>query len=383
MREKVFILFLYLSMSFIVNAQSYSSLEYMDLSDNSYVSRIAFDSGYSNSRPCMADFDGDGLIDLVTGNDGNSLILFKNTGTATEFKFTEIQKPLIILDVYYHLSPCAVDLDLDGDMDIVVGSKNGKIIFLENTGVVNGVPQFVATDLLSIVALNTKPAFSDFNGDGLLDLFVGSDSNHIYYYLNTGDAGNSDTSLRYAFDADPSGYIDTGLFTGVCPTFFNGDSDSDDELLCGEKNGKLLFYDKVDDAGDITYSLQTSAFLGVNLGANSFSTPCIVDLDGDGNSDLLLGSQMGNIRFYKGSGGTSFTKKSDNIGYTDFSITYGAGSSVLLVDLDNDGYKDMLVASDNSVRSTGMLVRIYCIRYLRDSIQVGQQTMIPVQMFLC
>lgn len=87
------------------------------------------------TRPTAVDWDGDGDLDIVTGNFDGTFFLFKGEGKgkftpgATMLKDPE-GKPLKISGV--HSDPFFVDWDGDGDLDMVTGSSDGNIFWAEN-----------------------------------------------------------------------------------------------------------------------------------------------------------------------------------------------------------------------------------------------------------
>ena len=74
-------------------------------------------------------------------------------------------------------SPALADLDSDGDLDVVIGSYDGTVAFLENTGS-REAPTFEKNDnLLAAVTgkgyTHPKPTLADVDNDGAVDLIVG------------------------------------------------------------------------------------------------------------------------------------------------------------------------------------------------------------------
>ena len=108
---------------------------------------------YGCPSPNFADWDGDGDLDLVCGEFLDRITYFENVGTRTEPVWAagrflkhggqEIRMDLEMLQVQ------AFDWDRDGDMDLIVGQEDGRVAFVENTGmIVDRVPGVPAAALL-------------------------------------------------------------------------------------------------------------------------------------------------------------------------------------------------------------------------------------------
>jgi hypothetical protein len=89
-------------------------------------------------------------------------------------------------------SPQVVDWDDDGDLDIISGEYNGKVVFFRNTGSTPTVPNLTNAGYIQANGVDidvgnlSVPEIDDWNEDGLNDLIVGCDYGSVYVYINIG-----------------------------------------------------------------------------------------------------------------------------------------------------------------------------------------------------
>lgn len=144
------------------------------------------------TRPFAADLDGDGKLDLVSGNFRGTFAFFQGEGGG---KFaptaTWLEAGGSPMQVDAHSDPFLVDWDKDGDLDLLSGSAQGGVFLFTNAGT-KTAPKFAArTTLLSASghgdaegmkfgdahcigpAADTRVWADDVDGDGKLDLLVG------------------------------------------------------------------------------------------------------------------------------------------------------------------------------------------------------------------
>ncbi|NGF56714.1 VCBS repeat-containing protein [Parapusillimonas sp. SGNA-6] len=152
---------------------------------------------YGAPTPNMADFDGDGDLDLICGEFLDKLIYFENIGTRENPIFKEGQyvynnQGIVKMDLEM-IIPVAVDWNKDGHVDLIVGDEDGRVAYIKNTGeIVNGMPQFENPYYFQQEADNVKfgvlvtPVSVDWDNDGDEDLIVGNSAGRFAFIENLG-----------------------------------------------------------------------------------------------------------------------------------------------------------------------------------------------------
>ncbi|MDB6154414.1 MAG: repeat protein [Chthoniobacteraceae bacterium] len=145
--------------------------------------------------PSFADFDGDGDPDLLCGEFLDGFNYFENIGTRTAPRYAPGKRlrtaggQALAMDLEM-ITPVALDWDKDGDFDLIVGDEDGRVAFIENTGLIDRVPVFAPpryfqqeADTLKCGALAT-PFGIDWDGDGDMDILSGNTAGYVEFFEN-------------------------------------------------------------------------------------------------------------------------------------------------------------------------------------------------------
>ncbi|NYT27917.1 MAG: VCBS repeat-containing protein [Candidatus Thiodubiliella endoseptemdiera] len=348
----------------------------------------------SYSTPILADIDGDGDLDLVVGEQNGTLKYYQNTGTTSNPAYeakTGDDNPFNGIDAGYSSSPILVDIDGDGDLDLVVGERNGTLKYYQNTGTTSN-PAYEAktgddNPFNGIdVGYYSTPTLADIDGDGDLDLVMGEGNGTLKYYQNTGTTSNPAYEAKTG-DDNPFNGIDVGYYS--TPTLADIDGDGDLDLVVGEVYGTLKYYQNTGTTSNPAYEAKTgdsNPFNGINVG--EFFAPTLADIDGDGDLDLVVGKNDGTLKYYynqqpssvDGQAPTLTTQASVILEETsdlvlDFSENIKAGTGSILIKNSSDvTVATINIASDTnkfSITNDKLTIDVSALGLTNNKLTVG------------
>lgn len=202
-----------------------------------------------------------------------------------------------------------VHWDDDQRKDLLIGHADGTVRILLNIGS-NTAPAFGAGTLLQVgpeggradidVGERATPSIVDWNGDGKKDLIVGTKAGFIHLFINEG----SDTAPAFRNDllveAGGSPLVVPSLRSS--PVVVDADGDGKKDLLIGNTEGQLLYYrnigsDTAPSFGDPFYV--ESNGIPIDLPDTPRSRPFPCDWAGDGRLDILIGAADGRVHLYQ------------------------------------------------------------------------------------
>jgi hypothetical protein len=239
------------------------------------------------SAPTFGDIDNDGDLDLVIGNFTDS-IYFYNNDEGDLIPVHGADNPFNGLVFGSASTPVLADLEGDGDLDLISGNISGTLQYFINdngnyTELVGAGNPFNGIDVGSYSA----PAICDFDGDGDLDVFIGNNSGLLQYYKNVTGVYIQQTGTNNPFDG-----IDFGSF--IRPAFADIDGDADLDLIVGDDVSDNLKYFS-NNSG--VYEEQTGVDSPFNGFKINWPSLAFINSDGEDNLDLYLGAYNGQIYF--------------------------------------------------------------------------------------
>lgn len=389
---------------------------------------------YGMPSPSFADYDGDGDLDLICGEFLDGFTWFENTGSDAAKSFASGRRlidpealsradcatPLLRMDLQM-ITPSSIDWDQDGCIDLICGDEDGRVALIRNRGEnLAGElgPAFNPPVYFQQEAADVKfgalvaPFGVDWDGDGDDDIIAGNTAGYIGLIENLDGAAvpkfaaprlldannqgsNSDSRSIIREQAGPKGSIQGPCeakwgYSTLTVTDWNSDQRLD--IVTNGIWGRVQTWFYRSSATPQLLSTPEAAYLAWTgesppkaawtwwtpgpgeLATQWRTTPCAVDWNADGLTDLVMLDPEGFLAFYerthadhgilvlksaqrrfKITGPCEFDQKHNPVGDKKGDLlrlnANRAGASgrrkLHVVDWDGDGRLDLLVNSIN------------------------------------
>lgn len=248
------------------------------------------------------------------------------------------------IDLEQEVCPSLVDMDNDGDIDLVVGHRKSGLMgptpyltYWRNDGTASTgrvwtlVPSFF-DGVNSHLDWLPCPTFGDMDGDLDYDLTVGGMQGTFRYFRNDG------IPFSPVWIYDPLMYSGIGVGSHSTPALGDLDSDGDLDLTSGACDGELKYYRR----DGSSWVEDTLMYQGIDVGYES--APALTDIDLDGDLDLTVGSSSNGLFYYRNAGNPS-SPIWEEVEYLYKDVPEYNWAKPAFGDIDDDGDSDLTVGN--------------------------------------
>lgn len=286
---------------------------------------------HTGSTLLPIEMNNDSLYELILGDvDYFNLNLLTNGGTLdTAYMISQdtvFPANTKAVEVISFPTANFIDIDNDGINELISSPFEGayykpenshSVWLYENDGT-NTAPifnyeknDFLQGDMID-VGDASHPVLVDVDGDGLQDLIISNygyvDSTYLdtlWYVLNTYKVSilsyyqniGSATNPSYQLIDTNWANLDTLKKVSLSPTFGDIDGDGDEDLILGSNDGSLIYCQNTAGLGQpISFNSAILNYQNITVGDDNFSTPQLIDIDGDSLLDLIVGKKTNRLR---------------------------------------------------------------------------------------
>ncbi|MDD5066445.1 MAG: VCBS repeat-containing protein [bacterium] len=281
--------------------------------------------GWNGVSLNVVDFNDDGNHDIIFGNLLSRCYYVLNEGNNQDPVYRAIQTITIGTGVqqrvpvrYVYGFPDYYDWNNDGRRDFVFGGgRSYELVVFTN---INDNKNPVFSTNVNVIKAGSKDLMTgegysmstpcDWNDDGQRDLITIGGDGVIMKYLSTGNhllGLDSGTPLRYENgDIISLGYISSK------PYILDWDGDGKQDLVGAAQSKIFIFLNKGDDRNRRFDEKKELQLGGQPFNPGIFPHMSVLDFDGDGYYDIVIGEPVGSINIYYG-GPARFVDEDDTL----------------------------------------------------------------------
>lgn len=299
-----------------------------------------FEIPFGGQSVATADFNRDGLFDMVVTGDrtqGELVILYQvasRTNSSHQFHTRTIDGDVNRQDGSSEFDPRVVataDLNNDNYTDIVVAGYTLPGGSRSVRLLKNfGFEEFVEFPILAIPAEINDLVTGDFNGDSIVDIAFAGYRNQSYTVFVSVGTGNG-------LFAPPVGLV-PGNFaaTAICTGDLDGDGDSDLVVGLSDRSFVVLINDGIANFAATVPTLISGTVTDI----------AAADIDMDNDQDVAVVDDLGKLRVYRRNGTGSFLPAEI---YSTITRPILSPQKVILADIDGDNYPEAVINSDSVI----------------------------------
>ncbi len=278
------------------------------------------------AAPDVVDWNNDGLNDVVVGHHSGAVFVYLNRGFgkdglvfekgvinrrdrfgsgAAPTRAWRFNKTNWVCPGPGRLNPRVMDWDNDGKKDLLIGDGRGAQTRIWRNMGTDTKPVF-STHHIEYLPPDggvrpyhetVQPFVGDWNGDGARDLIMGRNRG-VYVYRNEG----ANSAPDFKFDRSRLGEKIQDVFPTerLSPVLVDWDGDGANDLVVGSQRGEVWFARNVGSKTQPKFTGYAPVLVGrEDVHVGSEAKIAIADLDGDGRDDLLVGAGTGLVWFFR------------------------------------------------------------------------------------